>query len=736
MQHSMAVHSYHDCRRIQLASFLENCLAWIPHGESRADTKAFLSEHAGVFVQSRLLRLVLRANPVEVIRKFELHSARLAAVAADMKQVDLRMPGPGKTASLQQNILSDIGKVERNQDSAFRRGQRAKIHTKSVGEQAGTEMAEDPSCRRIIASGDLNSFDNGGGPFYDLDVEPRARLLSVLHAAQNSSGGNYLPPDQLEEIRRSFSLTRAELRGVATYYSLFSLKPRGKNVIRICRSPICRMMGSTDLLDVIRQELGVEIGETTSEGLFTLEETQCIGQCAGAPAVMVNEQIHDSLTSETVKTLLNGLRRGASASTSGEMPRKAAPGERRIALQHAGIVPPLDIDGYTKAGGYAALRKAVSQGPDKVLEELTRAILRGRGGAGFPAGIKGRAASNACDVCERYVVCNADEGEPGTFKDRIIMEGEPHLLIEGMTIGAWAIGAAKGYIYVRGEYGQSIARLQQAIRDAAARGFLGQNILGSGFAFDVEVRAGAGSYLCGEELTLLESIEGKRGYPRIKPPFPAESGLWGMPTLVNNVETLANIPFIVAQGASAYLALGTASSPGTKIFCLSGDVNRPGYVEVEMGIPLRSLIEDFAGGVKGGGDPAAVLLGGAAGTFVSASMLDLPMDYDALKKAGATLGSGAVIVMGKDRSIPEMLSSIMDFFRHESCGKCVPCRVGTARLAVKARELEGMPRESRRAALEDMVREAEMMEKTSLCPLGQSPVLPLRSAARHLAEFV
>jgi NADH:ubiquinone oxidoreductase subunit F (NADH-binding) len=208
-----------------------------------------------------------------------------------------------------------------------------------------------------------------------------------------------------------------------------------------------------------------------------------------------------------------------------------------------------------------------------------------------------------------------------------------------------------------------------------------------------------------------------------------------MPTLVNNVETLANVPFIIAEGSSAYLSLGTATSPGTKIFCLSGDVNKPGYVEVEMGISLRSLVEDFAGGVKGGGDPAAVLLGGAAGTFVSASMLDLPMDYDALKKAGATLGSGAVIVMGKDRSIPAMLSSIMDFFQHESCGKCVPCRVGTARLAQRARELEGMTREPRRAALEEMLREAVMMEKTSLCPLGQSPVLPLRSAAAHLADL-
>ncbi len=567
-------------------------------------------------------------------------------------------------------------------------------------------------------------------------MEPRERLLSVLHAAQDRSDRNYLPADGLDEIRRTFALTRAELRGVATYYSLFSLRPRGRHILRVCVSPVCRMIGSTDILDTIRHALGVEVGETTPDGLFTLEETQCIGRCSGAPAMMVDDRIHDSLTPEGVRTILDAVRRKAPVHAQGGRRRKAVPRERRIALRHVGKVPPLDLDAYAAAGGYAALRKALSLDADKVLEEITRAILRGRGGAGFPAGIKGRAASRAAAICERYVVCNADEGEPGTFKDRIIMEGEPHLLLEGMAICGLAIGAPKGYIYVRGEYGLSIARLTRAIRDAEARGFLGQNILGTDFSFEIELRSGAGSYLCGEELTLLESLEGKRGYPRIKPPFPAESGLWGMPTLVNNVETLANVPFIVAEGADAYLGMGTPSSPGTKIFCLSGDVNRPGDVEVEMGISLRSLIDDFAGGVKGGGDPAAVLLGGAAGTFVSASMLDLPMDYDELRKAGATLGSGAVIVMGKGRSIPAMLCSIMDFFRHESCGKCIPCRVGTARLAERARELVQLSGVACRKVLEEMAREAETMEKTSLCPLGQSPVLALRSAAAHLADVL
>ena len=568
-------------------------------------------------------------------------------------------------------------------------------------------------------------------------MDPRDRLLSVLHGVQDASQRNYLPPEQLDEIRRRFSITRAELRGVASYYSLFSLRPRGRHVVRVCVSPICRMIGSLDLLDVLRAELGVDVGQTTADGLFTLEETQCLGRCAGAPVLMVDGRIYEQRTAEGVRRLLEASRRGApSAASRAGSARKPAAGERRIALRYVGAVPPLDLDAYRAAGGYTALRKALTQEPASVVAELTRAILRGRGGAGFPAGVKSKAASDTAAVCERYVVCNADEGEPGTFKDRIILEGEPHLLLEGMAICGFAIGAPKGYIYVRGEYGLSIQRLKRAIQDAYAAGLLGKSVLGSGIPFDIEVKVGAGSYLCGEELTLLESLEGKRGYPRIKPPFPAESGLWGMPTLVNNVETLANVPFIVTEGASAYLSIGTPSSPGTKIFCLSGDVNRPGHVEVEMGITLRSLIDDFGGGVKGGGPPAAVLLGGANGAFVSASMLDLPMDFDALRKAGATLGSGAVIVLGPGRSLPVMLSAILDFFRHESCGKCIPCRVGTARLAERARSLEGLAPEARRAALREMVREAEMMEKTSLCPLGQSPVLPLRSAMAHLADGI
>jgi NADH:ubiquinone oxidoreductase subunit F (NADH-binding) len=460
---------------------------------------------------------------------------------------------------------------------------------------------------------------------------------------------------------------------------------------------------------------------------------------------MLDGTIHGKLDNGALRDLIAGVRAADRAASSAEpagpeagpaseasLLRPALPGEVRVALRNAGLVPPLDLEAWMEAGGYASLRGALGREPEAVVAELEAAGLRGRGGAGFPTGVKERSAGSACrDDCLRYVVCNADEGEPGTFKDRVIMEEEPHLLIEGIVISAYAIGARRGFIYVRGEYGMAIDRLGAAIAAARGRGLLGERILGSDFSFDLELRRGQGSYLCGEELTLIESLEGRRGYPRIKPPFPAESGFQGAPTLVNNVETLAFVPWIVERGAEAFRALGTAGSPGSKVFCLSGDVERPGVYEYGLGLRLRDLIEGAGGGLRGGGGEAtAVLLGGAAGTFVPPGLFDLALDYDGLKAQGLTLGSGAVIVLGPGRRLAPTLRAVMEFFTHECCGKCVPCRIGTARLARSAAALEGAPAPARFALLEAMVAEAEAMAKTSLCPLGQSPILPLRSALR------
>lgn len=408
--------------------------------------------------------------------------------------------------------------------------------------------------------------------------------------------------------------------------------------------------------------------------------------------------------------------------------------EKRITLKNLGKINPESIDDYINLGGYKVLENAVYHNHVEIINEMLHASLRGRGGAGFSAGLKEKYTDESGVGCDqKYIICNADEGEPGTFKDRIIMENDPHLLLEGMLIVAYAIGANKAFIYIRGEYYRSIELLQKAIYDAKEKGFIGNNIFGSSFSIDVEIKLGAGSYLCGEELTLIESLEGKRGYPRIKPPFPAEKGLFGFPTLVNNVETLATVTSIVANGADWYHLMGTKESPGTKIFTLSGDVNNPGYFEVEMGTTLRELIFDLAGGMKNGKKLKAVLLGGAAGTFVDDSVLDTPTGFDSLKEKGAVLGSGAVMVLDEDKSIFNVTNSIMEFFKHESCGKCTPCRVGTTHLVNLMKKAKENP-DQKKLVLEEMLSEAEYMAKISLCPLGQSPILPLLSLKRYFND--
>lgn len=613
-------------------------------------------------------------------------------------------------------------------------------------------------------------------------MDRRDTILGNFHETQRLSGANWLSPEALKAAAARYGLSEAAVKGVASYYSMLSLRPRGRTLVRLCASPVCRMAGSLDLLSVAAEATGAEPGGSSADGAFSLETVQCLGRCAGAPAMMVGETVYGRLDPERVRAVIaaarakdagDGSRGSATASReleqaayaahigpgaapcAGEPCAPTAGGETglpvsapRVALRYPRLADPVSAREYERAGGYAALKKALARPPEELVSEFTRAKVRGRGGAGFPTGLKERAAAgSACSDepgCERFVVCNADEGEPGTFKDRIIMERSPQLVIEGMIISAYAVGARRGFVYLRGEYYLAIERMKAAIGSAYGAGYLGSRILGTDFSFDLDVRVGAGSYLCGEELTLIESLEGKRGYPRIKPPFPAQAGLWGKPTLVNNVETLAALPWIAEFGADAYLAFGTPSSPGAKLFCVSGDVARPGYGEWPMGVRLGELIEAAGGAIDAGGRPVerplAVLLGGAAGTFVSGESLDLSMDYDALKGAGATLGSGAVIVLGPGRSVLDCLASIMDFFRHESCGKCVPCRVGTKRLAaasanLAARARAGGTESALKAGLDVQVADAERIAKASLCPLGQSPILSLRSAAANLTRL-
>ncbi len=404
--------------------------------------------------------------------------------------------------------------------------------------------------------------------------------------------------------------------------------------------------------------------------------------------------------------------------------------ETKILTAFTNGSPPENINQYFEMGGYDALKKALSMNSDDVIKEISSSDLRGRGGAGFPTGMKWK-FTRASEGTEKYVVCNADEGEPGTFKDRFLMEKNPHLYIEGLIIAAYAIGASKGYIYIRGEYTTSITNSQKAIDQAMEEGILGENILNSGFNLDIEIKLGAGSYLCGEELTLIESLEGKRGHPRIKPPFPAQKGVFDKPTLVNNVETLANIPHIIKNGSEWFKNLGVEKAHGTKLFTISGDINKPGLYEAELGTDLKTLINDYAGGSKNGENIKSILLGGAAGTFISPDLLDVKMDYDSLSNVNATLGSGAIVVIGENRSMYDMLNSIIKFFKHESCGKCVPCRVGCTQLITIMDKLKD-PTLDKDLLTKQLIMEAEFMSRTSLCPLGQSPILPIKSGVKYI----
>ena len=406
----------------------------------------------------------------------------------------------------------------------------------------------------------------------------------------------------------------------------------------------------------------------------------------------------------------------------------------RIVLRNCGVINPESIEEYIAAGGYEGESKAVTgMTPDEVIGEVKRAGLAGRGGAAFPTGTKwefGRKAPGQ----EKYIVCNADEGEPGTFKDRLILEGDPHKLIEGMVIAGYAVGATRGFIYIRGEYGLSIGRTERAIADARSLGLLGNSLFDKPFGFDIEVMKGGGAYVCGEETALIESLEGRRGHPRNKPPYPVTAGLWGKPTIVNNVETLANIADIIRNGANWFKQYGTPKCAGTKVYTILGHVVTPGLIEAEMGTTLRDIIYEYGGGITNGKAFKGALVGGAAGAFLGPEMLDVKMDFVSLKEYAAALGSGAILVMNEETSMADMLSSVLHFFKHESCGHCVPCRLGTARLVdIFDRVVESG---AKNGELDRLLQIAGVMKDTSFCPLGQSLHLPVSSALKYFRDEI
>ncbi|HHT9133866.1 MAG TPA: NADH-quinone oxidoreductase subunit NuoF [Candidatus Avalokitesvara rifleensis] len=403
--------------------------------------------------------------------------------------------------------------------------------------------------------------------------------------------------------------------------------------------------------------------------------------------------------------------------------------QHRIVLMHNGIIDPLSINDYITVDGYASLEKALTKmTPDQVIEEITGSGLRGRGGAGFSTGTKWRFVRNAPGD-KKYLICNGDEGDPGAFMDRSVLEGNPHSVIEGMLIAAYAMGAQEGFFYVRAEYPLAVANVEIAIQQTRDLGLLGKNILGSGLDFDLEIKKGAGAFVCGEETALIASIEGKRGMPRTRPPYPAISGLWGKPTCINNVETLANIPPIIEKGAKWYSGIGTAGSKGTKIFALAGNVRNTGLVEVPMGTTIREIIFDIGGGIARKRNCKAAQIGGPSGGCIPVEYLDTPIDYESLQKVGAIMGSGGLIVMDDKTSMVGMAKYFMNFIQDESCGKCVPCRIGTRRmLEILTRICDGQGREGDVELLSEL---ATKIKETSLCGLGQTGPNPVLSTIRY-----
>ena len=471
----------------------------------------------------------------------------------------------------------------------------------------------------------------------------------------------------------------------------------------------------------------------------------CMGMCYREPLVEVRRPgarpvVYRELTAERVARLLDeGLDTEAPIEEWVAQAEGMACSEdtffdkqRRIVLRNCGAIDPERLEDYLAAGGYASLRKAVERmTPEQVREEIKASGLRGRGGAGFPTGVKwGFCAGAAGD--QKYIICNADEGDPGAFMDRSVLESDPHAVIEGMAIAGYAIGASQGYIYCRAEYPIAIRRLRIAIEQAGVRSLLGDDIFGSGFAFHIKIKEGAGAFVCGEETALMASIEGRRGMPRLRPPFPAAAGLWGKPTNINNVETLANVPWIVGQGSQAYAALGTERSKGTKVFALAGKINRGGLVEVPMGITIREVVEQIGGGIQGGKRFKAVQMGGPSGGCIPAELADTPVDYDSLNQTGAIMGSGGMVVLDESTCMVDTARFFLDFTQKESCGKCTFCRVGTKRM------LEILERitcgEGRTGDVELLESLAATIKRGSLCGLGQTAPNPVLTTIRYFRD--
>ena len=539
----------------------------------------------------------------------------------------------------------------------------------------------------------------------------RDLLLPALHAVQDRVG--WISHGALNYICKRLVVPPAEAWGVVTFYHLFNTEPTARTVVHVCDDIACR------LHDVARR-----CAELDAAGM-AWKRSPCLGQCERAPVALI-VKAGQAPSAEAVR-----LRPGRTLQPLDG--RSARVDQRREVklLRRVGVVNPTSLDSYRAHGGYEALARAMQVGPQAVIGEVVAANLLGRGGAAFPTGRKWEAVARE-PATPHFLVCNADESEPGTFKDRVLLEEDPFALVEAMTIAGYATGCGQGFIYLRGEYPVARERVQHAIDAARAAGLLGSHVLEHDFVFDIEIRRGAGAYICGEETALFNSLEGKRGEPRSKPPFPAQVGLFGKPTVVNNVETLFNVIDIMLEGGAAWAQVGTPTSAGTRLFCLSGHVARPGLYEAAFGTTLRDLLA-MAGGVAGARPLQAVLLGGAAGTFVGPDALSLRLTFEDVRAAGATLGSGVVMVFDDTVDLRDTLLRIAEFMRDESCGQCVPCRVGTVRQVELLERLRTAPATPLDLAL--LTELGQAMRDASICGLGQTASSAVETAVARLHVF-
>ncbi len=503
-----------------------------------------------------------------------------------------------------------------------------------------------------------------------------------------------------------------------------------KNNINVCVAAACISLQS----DKVKEALEQEVVKQGKEKTCRVSGAGCLGLCAAGPLISINDQeaLYSNITTDDAAEIVKNIDKEPVKKfvVSPETPFFSR--QKKIALEHAGKLDPDSIEDYLALGGYEALYNCLTtKSPVEVIEEIVKSGLRGRGGGGYPAGLKWSTVEKAVGE-KKFVICNGDEGDPGAFMDRSMLESDPHGIIEGMAIAGYAVGASQGYVYIRGEYPLAIKRIKATIKQAERQNLLGKNICGTPFSFDIDIRLGAGAFVCGEETALIASIEGQRGTPRPRPPYPAEYGLWGYPTLINNVETFANVAPIIRNGAESFVEIGTEKSKGTKVFALAGSINNTGLIEVPMGISLKEIVYEIGGGIIDGKKFKAVQTGGPSGGCIPEEYLDMPVDYESLSKVGSMMGSGGMIVMDESSCMVDVAKYFMEFCKTESCGKCVPCRVGTAQMYnLLSRISEGRASMHELQLLEEL---CDVVKHTSLCGLGQTAANPVFSTIRFFRD--